>query len=41
MMNKYSREIWNDNYRGPKEETIENTWKRLATKAAKPENKKI
>ncbi len=39
MMNKYSKEIWNENYRGPGEETVENTWKRLATEAAKPEKK--
>ena len=29
MMNKYSQEIWNDNYRGPNDKTIEDTWKRF------------
>jgi ribonucleoside-diphosphate reductase alpha chain len=38
-MNKYSKEIWSDNYRGPGEETVEQTWKRLATEATKPEKK--
>lgn len=41
MMNKYSEEIWNDNYRGPEETTIEDTWKRLANEGAKIENKEI
>jgi len=41
MMNKYSEEIWNDNYRGPGETTIEDTWKRLANEGAKVENKEI
>lgn len=41
MMNKYSEEIWNDNYRGPNENSVQETWKRLATEAAKIENKEI
>jgi len=40
-MNKYSEEIWNDNYRGPGEDNVEQTWKRLATEGAKVENKEI
>ncbi len=39
MMDKYSKEIWLQNYRGPGEETVEQTWKRLAIEAAKPEKK--
>lgn len=40
-MNKYSEEIWSDNYKAPGEETIEQTWRRLATEAAKIENVEI
>jgi len=38
-MNKYSEEIWVDNYKGPGETTVEQTWKRLATECAKIETK--
>ena len=41
MMNKYSEEIWTDNYKGPGEETIEQTWKRLAVEGAKVETKDL
>ena len=34
----YSKEIWNDNYRGPDEETIIDSWKRLAHSAASVED---
>jgi len=40
-MNKFSEEIWKDNYRAPGEENIEQTWKRLATECAKVEKKEV
>lgn len=40
-MNKYSQEIWSDNYKAPGEETIDQTWKRIASEAAKIEKPEI
>lgn len=38
-MNSYSAEIWKDNYKGPNDNTIEDTWKRIAVGAAAAETK--
>lgn len=37
IMHEFAREIWRDNYKAPGEQTIEETWKRLATACASVE----
>jgi ribonucleoside-diphosphate reductase alpha chain len=40
-MNEFSKTIWEQNYKGPDDITVEDTWKRLAISAAEVENENI
>ena len=39
MINEFAKEIWQDNYKGPSDKTLEDTWRRLAKAAASIEPK--